>query len=588
MADKLKPGISVRTTFVDGETPRAAKLNSLSAQLQAASQKLEAAIGDLYGESYPYSTLSSAKLSLEYGRAAGASGALTDTVTRSLDIVSLGRLVGPASNLNPHEIGLQEITEDVPVGVHEFSTQFPPVDSTALSFSDTGVFVASEAQVEDLDTAGDYHVTSTGKVYTVTETAGGTVTYEYNPAAHAGGSSYQDASFNVIPDLNQLEAGNGCMIGALDGENRRAIVLPLASYHHYNVDGTTIVLSAADPLYDQQLYLPKILVDNWSLEEEIPAGFLYLKNYTKNIIYKNATYYYNDSTSVLIGGYDITEDVDDGDVFGIITVGTDITTSIDDLRRKSRHNHDRSFGEPLIPVDALTGILSAAGNSGVFVPSEIPGNFAPQYLHRDGYDNSLDRSMNDCNVMRGDLALGAAGGAAGTYRSLSGESFKLRFLGKGSGNNNALTSTIGKDADGNLELEAGTNYDIEAKSTLLFEEGVRGSNDAINHVTSAKPAFFLFSNKTAIASHIVIELDTAYGLDSTIIPYAMQIFVCDDSDTDKIWSSGTGGSLYDFDYVLYGPDSASTPWQIDIHLNGSAWNSSGTDYLVRIALWYNV
>lgn len=449
MADKIKPGIAVRTTFVAGESPPAAKLNSLSSQLQAASRRLEAVIGDIHSESWPYSTLTATELSLAYGRSASASGALPNAPTRALDIVNLGRLIGPASNLNPHELGTQNITETVPTGKYEFALSYPP-SGTALIFSDTTVFASQETVPAGLLAAGDYYVDSVGRVFTVSPTNGGTVIYTYSPITHAGGNAYQDSSFNVIPDPNQLANGLGCSIGALDGNGRRAVTLPLATHHHYNQSGSGVTLTATAPTYNQQLYLPKVLVDSFTLEEEIPAGFLYLKNFTKNIVYKDATYYYYSSTSILVGTEDITDDVNDGDTFCIITVGTDITTSIDDLRRKTRHNHDRSFGESLIPVGSLANILSVAGNSGAWVPSAIPGNHFPQYLHRDGWTDGVDQNINDENIMRGDLVLGVDGAAAGNHRTATGASAKLRFYGVAS----ATRPAIGRDATEGLEVSA--------------------------------------------------------------------------------------------------------------------------------------
>lgn len=592
MADKLKPGISVRTTFVDGESPKAAKLNSLSSQLQNASQRLEAVIGDLHSESYPYSSLTSVHLGLPYGREKASSAGLLNAPTRALDVANLGRLIGPASNLNPHQMESQSLTEAVPAGVHEFSTHFPPQDPLALSFTDIAVFATLVAAPEDLNATGEYYVDSFGRVYTVDTTNGGTVTYTYNPRALQGGNTYQNASFNVIPDINQCENGVGCTVGGIDANGRRPVTLPVATHHHYNIDGTTVTLAAADPLYNQALLLPKILIDNWSAEEEIPGGFLYVKNYTKNKVYKQATYYYNSSSSVLMSGEDITNDVNDGDTFCIITVGTDITTSIDDLRKKLHHSHDRSFGEPLVPVQALVGILSAAGNSGVFVPSEIPGNFAPQYLHRDGFNRAVDNSMNDRNVLRGDLGIGVDGAPAGTSVSASGASYKLRFFGKGSGADANDESTIHKDANGNLEIEAGVDdfsvdYQIQAKSPFIIEKGIKAGNDGLTHTYAVKPLVFVYGNQVSSSSNIALNLDATAGLTNEV-PVGIQVMVKQVGDTQDTWATGTTGTKA-IEYKLYGPDSTLADWALVIELTGSSWGGGAPDtevYDVRVMLWY--
>jgi hypothetical protein len=591
MADKIKPGISVRTTFVDGESPKAAKLNSLSSQLQNASQRLEAVIGDIHSESYPYSSLTSVQLSPEYGRDKSTSGALVDAPTRALDIATLGRLIGPAANLNPHELGSQELTETVPAAVHEFALVYPPDDPSLVTFSDTAVFADYKTAVSDLDGTGDYYIDDFGKVYTVDETNGGTVTYTYDPTAHAGGNSYQDSSFNVIPDVNQLETGSGCSVGALDANGRRPITLPIATHHHYNQSGTSVELTVADPAYLQQLYLPKVLVDNWSSEEEIPGGFLYVKNYTKNKIYKNATYYYNSSTSVLIGGEDITDDVDAGDVFCIITVGTDITTAIDDLRRKLRHSHDRSFGESLVPVEALSGILSAAGNSGVFVPSEIPGNFFPQYLHRDGYNSTLDSNKNDNNILRGDLALGVSTGSAGSYGNLAGPSFKLKFLGTSVYPQGEIwrDSSFGLVIDPDQQVLGDYYLDAETQGVrirnghLVPEKGMMsGLNGSTPYEFPLQMMNLMISDSFDTSTTGQIDLAN-YGLDLSKHFVTNVHLLLGLTSSTIVDSVAAGVSNLEYGYSL--SNSTNT---ISLYFTGSVWGSTTTLYVNLVVFFYEL
>jgi hypothetical protein len=68
MADKKKAGVSVVPTFVAGEQPTADKFNAIGVQLQRAASELEKAVGDVWGESWPYSATDSTKLTLPYGR----------------------------------------------------------------------------------------------------------------------------------------------------------------------------------------------------------------------------------------------------------------------------------------------------------------------------------------------------------------------------------------------------------------------------------------------------------------------------------------------------------------------------------------
>lgn len=584
MSDKIKSGISVRTTFVDGETPKAAKLNSLSSQLQAACTRLENVIGDVHSESYPYSTFTASRLSGEYGRKYSQSGALDDTSGRDLDIVNLGRIIGPASNLNPHFLDDGLLTEDVPVGVHEFCLDCVPDDTSTLVFSDSAVFALYVSDPNDLSSAGDFYVDSYGRIYSVSETNGGTVTYSTNPRAWAAGNTYQDSSFNVIPDPNQLLAGSGCSVGAIDGNGRRAVTLPTVTHHHYNSDGATVELSSADPTYGQQLTLPKIL-ENWTAGEEIPTGYLYLKNYTKNVVYKAATYYYSSPTSIQIGNEDISTHVDDGDLFCIITVGTDICTSIDDLRRKARHSHDRHYGEPLIPVDAIKGILSVPGNRGQYMPSEIPGNYFPQYLHRDGYTEGVDDNLNDENTMRGDVVLGAEGADAGASNSLGGvASYKLKFF----GGNGVDRASIYQSLSGGLILDSeatgSSGSGVHALPTLVLHEGIRSDiyDDAgfgFTYNIPIKPLSFTVSDTVTGTNYIAYDLNTSFGFPSTATVYAIDVM------TDTPLASS----------IFYGPHTpgAETSWiynevshVLTVYFDAVMWPDP-SDVTLRIVIWYN-
>lgn len=584
MGDKLKPGVSVRINFVDGERPTARKFNTLSAQLETATKKLEKAIGDIYSESYPYSTLTSAKLSAEYGLSDNEVTPLTGAVTRDLDIVNLGRLIGPASNLNPHMMSISEITENVPSGVHEFTLKYRPSDIPNITFSDNVVFSNWVFLPTAMSAAGDYSVDSYGRVYCITATdSGSTVTYEVDPTKNAGGNTYQGASFNVIPDVNQLEQGTGCTIGSLDGDGRRLVTLPLITHHHYDQSGNSTELDENDLLYEYQATLPRIISDNYTLEEEIPSGFLYLKNYTKNKIYLDASYYYYSETAFLIGTEDITEDVDAGDIFGVITVGTDITTSIDDLRRKLYHSHDRDFGEPLIKVSLLGDILKLEGASGMFMPSEIANNYFPQYLHRDGYRSGVDINYNDANVLRGDLGIGVEDGGAGNYLSASGPSYKIRFFGPALANR----PTIHRTVTGALALNAdqgisGSAYSGSTSEGVRIQDGVLVPEGGIHSGLS--------SNEFAIKSIGFKELNvplvtliygidfTTYGLDTSthrILSVSCLVRNSSDSGSGQWFQIGTNG--YEAVVNLNDHSHSTSPFVLAIGATGSAWDGGNID-----------
>lgn len=429
MSDKLREGIAVAPLFTSGEQTPAAKLTVMSQQMKKGLNQVESAVGDILNDSWPYTSSSTTKLTQTWGKNKTTGAAFASTESRNLDIVNLARLIGPAGNLNPKQLpGTHSIVDTVSVGVHEFSLSMPPDTASAVSFSDATVFATYRSTVGGLTSAGDYHVSSDGKVFTVSATNGGTATYNHTSESFNGGYGYTGSTFNVLPDPNQLAAGgNGLTIGSLDSQNRYPLTLPTVTHQQSNVAKTSAALAAVDPNYSAQLYLPKVLTDNLTTGDEIPAGFLYVRNFTTNEVYTKGVYYYNSSTSILMGNVDLTAAISAGNKLQIITVGTDITTAIDDLRDKSHHTHDRSNGEPFIDVGSISGIYTEAGISGIYLPSSMPGNYFSQYLHRDGY-SALDANYNDENIMRGDLVLGAAGGVAGTYYSDVGATFGL-YLG---------------------------------------------------------------------------------------------------------------------------------------------------------------
>lgn len=592
MSDKMKPGVSVRTTFVDGESPKAAKLNSLSAQLLNASKRLEAAIGDHIDESYPYSSINSARLSLEYGRNVDASGALSGAPMRSLDIVNISRIIGPASNLNPHQIGSNTVTEEIPSGVHETCLQYIPDLTTPAVFSDTTVFSNLCSSASQLLSEGDYFINGAGQIYTILPMDGGTVEYVADANLANGGDSYQDSSFNVIPDLNQLEAGSGCIIGTMDVNGRRIITLPTCTHHHYSIEENSITLTDADQLNGQQLKLPKVLSDYYASEEALPEGFLYLKNYTKDIVYTTASYYYYDETAIVIGNKDITDDVEAGDIFGIITVGTDITTSIDSLRKKtSRHSHDRRHGEMLVDATALGKVLSAAGNSGVFVPSEIPGNIMPQYLHRDGYTLGIDANANDSNCMRGDLAIGANVSTPGEYDSVNNtESFKLKFLGQGGD-----ASNIYSDADGNLIIAAAKDF-IDLETEIRLTVGVNNKDIDYNIGILTTGGGYIVSQSIKPFSIKVLNADPVLGVligcDLRDFGFStekriLSINLMVKRSEDSTWMLPSDSSDYGYYAVVSDENIASgDPYSIAMTLTGTEWFTGTLKYDWKAVIWY--
>lgn len=428
MADKLPTGISVDINFVTGETPTPSKLTAITAQTRKALSNLEKAIGDIRGESFPYTSDSLTTLSPAWGINPITGLTLSGAAERKLDIANIGRLIGPASNLNPKMFGGDKIiVENVPVGVHEFSLRYPTIDTSGVSSTDPSL-TTKKNNAANLQIAGDWHVTQLGKVRTVTATAGGTITYIVNPLTFGGGQNYIGSTYNVCPDPNQIsQGGNSCSIGVLDGQGRYPVVLPQINYGQNDIDGASVEYTIDDINFQGAPTLPVVLVNNFLTGEIIPEGFIYLKNETTGEIYDQGIYYYNSSNSILVGNIDLTESIASSHKFSILTVGTDITTSIDDLRNKLYHSHDRKYGEPFIHIGDIIGQYELPGSSGIYGPSNMSGNHFSQYLHRDGYQTSLDQNINDGNAMRGALLIGLSGGTPGNYVGTTGGTYSLRF-----------------------------------------------------------------------------------------------------------------------------------------------------------------
>jgi hypothetical protein len=323
-----------------------------------------------------------------------------------------------------------------------------------------------------------------------------------------------------------------------------------------------VALDSSDPNYGLVPDLPLVITEAYTVGEIIPAGFLLVKNWTTGEVYDEAEYTYNGSNSVLIGNVDITTEADRGDEFVIITVGTDITTSIDDLRRKSRHSHDRTFGEPLVPAASIGDWTAGPwGSRGSFTVSAIEGNPAPQYLHRYGYQSG-ENSWNDKNIMRGHLVVGKTSSAEGEYfDSSTGFSYSLYF-GDTSGVRLYAQSTNGYFlTPGSMNLEAGGGIDIEASGgdvTLQSTGGdveIRGGLEVLHFAGDPYVSAADHMNNAAIyVAPVAGNIDAGYsgvGADSMLAgPVSsyysndLPIWAIDENGSTNGSSSGTGSNHY--------------------------------------------
>jgi len=567
MSDKMKQQLPAQIRFIDGESPPAAKLTAITAQFTHGLRQVEKAIGDLNDANYPYSTDTSERLSPITGWEIGAAAPLIGASRRTLDIVNLARLIGPASNLNPHEYGGQgTVTENIPVGVHEFALRYPTDDSSSAFCSGEAAAVIKRTTASTLDAAGDWLITDDGKVYFVAATSGGTITYSVDATTFGGGTSPQNSSFNTIPDVSQLTSSGLAMAGP-DGLGRFTATLPIIHAQQWGENLVSAALGTDDYNYQRQLELPSVLVDNLSAGDIIPEGFLVLKNFSTGEVYSTATYYYNSSTAVKIGGVDLSTAIIAGDTFYLATVGSDITGAIDDLRRKFAHAHDRKWGEPLVDVNGIAGWCTTAGDSGPWTLSNIPGNYAPQYLHRDGWVSGRDLNVNASNSMRGWLAFSNQDGS--TFGTTSKDTYGVQF-----GGGLIAVNRIYRDDENSIVLQSFNDVRL-TKGILDHEADITASG--ITGIKSVGKEVWL-----NLSTPITFEITTTIpSTDPLRKPYSVNGLLKFDGGSlaGEWWSENTAG---DKAFYITAIDSGAF-WQWRIRYTGS--ETGGATFM--LTMWFN-
>ncbi|MBM08012.1 MAG: hypothetical protein CMF69_00310 [Magnetovibrio sp.] len=458
MADKLKQTVSAWIRFVAGERPSADKFNALVAQAKRGFENIEYAIGDIRGTGWPYlyrdDSFVDTYLTTSYGRKwdqnvevdGGKKGG------RPLDIANLARLIGPASNLNPMVMtnGLTSdgapldpnglnVTADgihivdgeaIPVGVNQFSLRYMPDDVVAMGPGDffgpnvMDFFLTKVGDASKLAIPGDFAITEEGEIHTYIPTGNDlSVRYNTRPSAWAGGPNYSGATFNVIPDPTQSFHGDSCGITGPHGDGSYTITTPTCTRMAKNFDSDSTELTKDNDINStERILLPEWMESAFEPGDVLPPGTIYLKCINTNEVFEDATYFYENQWTVTVKNIDI-GNAGCSLVYALVTVGTDITTSIDDVRRKQfQHTHDRKFGEPFISIWSITDILAQGDNwgtplGGPYYGSSIPGDHSPFYIHRDGFrfnhfgfgidrsDTNAPDAQSSGNSLRGALIL---------------------------------------------------------------------------------------------------------------------------------------------------------------------------------------
>ena len=429
MADKFQKTYKVDFSFVDGEPPTAAKLNAWSKQISNALTLIEKAIGDLWDQSFPYfdsSKTLTQSIKKESGEEIGDQ--------KSLEIVNLARLIGPSSALNPlHlsglDLGDRVIKTEIGIDKTFVKLGYAPVSNTSLVFTETtpNSFIVRVTDPSILKDDGDYFIDeNTGELFWITpttETVPLAYTVQPNYDAYA---SYRGASHNIIPPNDQATK---CSATGPDVDGLYLVTLPEITFQDTNDARTSTALTDRHINFEAQLKLPDVLSGALITGDVIPDGFLFVRDDTDGTLYRSATYYYENSTSLSVGGatLDTTHD------FTVITVGTNITQSIQDLNLKLfrlRRGQDTYASLDINSIGGKEGTYNLLETDAEpYGPSDAPSNHFPQYLHRDGWlANYDDNNINDQNGLRGDLVvLSTTRKASGTRSHLDADSRRVYF-----------------------------------------------------------------------------------------------------------------------------------------------------------------
>jgi hypothetical protein len=480
MADRFYINTTNLVTFAAGERPTADKFNAVNRYFSRGLNSLAKVIGDAHDDGAPHNLNTSIYLTNKWNR--------SGENERPLDILNLARIIGPASNLNPKYLNRTDhasrmIQETIPAGVLEYYPKFP-IDSLGT------IILGSE------------FVSEKGFIRFETNTTE-EIQFQYIPKDAElieGGPNYVDAEFNVIPDPN-TPANNPTysltIVEEFDGSY--TVTLPTVGYQQSKLsDLADSNIDSAEPNNAAQIKLPKWMQDLGVLYNgsTLPEGTIYIKDRTTGESFIDAQYIYLSDTEVKVTGVELCLDEDHD--FCLIVSGTDITTTLDDLRNKVfMHKHDGSFGESRISIYDLKDVFKYAPPSGAYKESELTWNAFPQYLHRDGWQEGED-SFNGGNAMRGPLMMGLLDFSTGISNN-TGSSNKIFF-----GGNNTYIQRVGEsltinnsENDVTVLSETYNNISSSSATTIALESislGIQANsslNAELNQVSlNGKSHFF--------------------------------------------------------------------------------------------------
>lgn len=452
MADRFYINTTNLVTFSAGERPSADKFNAVNRYFSRGLNSLARIIGDAHDDGAPHNLNTSIYLTNKWNR--------SGENERPLDILNLARIIGPASNLNPKYLNRTDhasrmIQETIPAGVLEYYPKFA-IDSLGTMIPGSE-FVSEKGFIRfESNTTED-------------------IQFQYIPKDAEliqGGPNYIDAEFNVIPDPNTPANDPTYSLSIVEEfDGSYTVTLPTVGYQQSKLsDLGDSNIDSAEPNNGAQIKLPKWMQDLGVLYNgnTLPEGTIYIKDRTTGESFIDAQYIYLSDTEVKVSGVELCLDEDHD--FCLVVSGTDITTTLDDLRNKMfMHKHDGSFGESRISIYDLKDVFKYAPPSGAYKESELTWNAIPQYLHRDGWQEGED-SFNSENAMRGPLMMGLLNFSAGISNN-TGSSNKIFF-----GGNNTFIQRVGEslrinnsENDVTVLSETYNNISSSSATTIAYE-----------------------------------------------------------------------------------------------------------------------
>lgn len=434
----------VEVSFVPGEQPTDVKFTGLASQTEAAINRLTKAVGDLWGSRHGINYLSQPNF--------------------PTGITNLARVIGSMGHLNPIAPSpLETVTctfdqEDIPEGVNQFNLRLhcgvPPWltwdPSTGfyvpyhwgteledvLNDIDATVFATQKYTRAEVITTGDYHIDVLGTITTYKAT-GNYSSQSRSYETVLASDLFPKAGMNMIPHPADT-SGQRCSIED-NGDGSYDIVLPQVAYSSMMKVDSTLVECGATTTYDvpPEAYntrLPDVIVENFSSDQVLPDGFIYLWDHTNDDIVEHLTFTYQTEYIVKASGAEL---VEDDNRYSLIITGSSLAQIVGDLSRRF-YSHDHNIVSAGRHIDHSTLLNNNMSSKSVFdrwgitvytPPSRLSGNDHPQYLCRYGWKDAAGENTALCsNAMLGDLFMAAALSdySSGTYTG-SMDSRKIYF-----------------------------------------------------------------------------------------------------------------------------------------------------------------